>query len=60
MQPLPIFVKVLPWSVEWKRPVSVDAQTSPATEGWTRIAFTVVLEPKVAVLLKVEPVLLET
>ena len=32
-------LKVAPKLVEWKRPMSVETQTSPATVGWTAILY---------------------
>lgn len=58
--PLATWVKVLPKLVEWKSPTSVLTHTSPATIGWTRIWFTVVEEPRVAVFVNVTPTFEET
>lgn len=39
--------------------MSVEAQMSPAVEGWARRALTVVLEPRVVVWVKVAAVSVE-
>ena len=49
VQPLPICVKLEPEFVECQSPVSVEAQTSPAIEGWALIALTALLEPRLTV-----------
>ena len=56
---LGMVVNVVPEFVEWKRPLSVETQTSPVMLGWTAIFTGEVDEPRVPTAVKVLPMVVE-
>lgn len=52
-------VNVFPEFTEWKRPLSVETQTSPVTDGLTTILKGEVEDPKLPATVKVTPLFTE-